>query len=58
MEGTITRTGKRVRHNILRKSEITFEESRRQKLSWLDKLTANMDLEVIEIERTNLKLEF
>ncbi|GEM_PF-5439327 len=51
MESTITRSGKRVRHNILRKNQGMFETRRKQKLSWLEKLTVNLDMEITKIER-------
>ncbi len=58
MESTAALTRKRVRHNMLRRTDELFNSAKKNKLSWLEKLTMELDMDVNEIVRTDVKLEF
>lgn len=58
MERTATTSKKRIRHNMLRRTDELFQVKNKTNLPWLAKLTAELDMDVVEITRTDLKMEF
>ncbi|MGE5383698.1 MAG: hypothetical protein ACM3PX_09755 [Omnitrophica WOR_2 bacterium] len=49
MNQEVTKTRKRVRTNMLRQSADLFKHDNKNKLTWLAKLQAELDLDVVEI---------
>lgn len=58
MERTATTSKKRIRHSMLRRTDELFQVKNKANLPWLAKLTAELDMDVVEITRTDLKMEF
>lgn len=58
MESTVAGSKKRIRQNMLRRTDELFKTKNRANLAWLSKITKELDMDVTEISRTDFKLEF